>query len=777
MKITPVKLAIIMIVSILATAKFGFTAIMVVSAALLIPSGVYFVIKRKIDLGVLLAVFVTAFSCASYTFSVCSYSHPTINCIDNYATLQGITTSSARESTYSDTYKYNFKISSIETHGRIIKSNETILLSTPEKINCGEGITVSGLIADLPQSMNESDFDTAKYYKSQNIFTRIYSEDITHDFDPKPFSFYTVGGRIAEKIDSVIYSHYADDGAAILSAVLVGNRHHFSNEYNSVLQDTGFKHLFHGAYLHIAIIVFIIALFRKFAPKRICDTATVLIFISYAFLQSSNIGFARCLLCSAGSVLAQNLRGRTYFPDIAAYIVMLCGILSPTIIFNAAFVLSLCGGMLIWAFVPPLSKKLKTLPRILRRPVAFTIVSLFLYTPFSMYYFDGICIYTTLAIFITAPAVVTLLITAPITLLLLTLFGAAPPFATYTNIMVTVLYKLPFIIKDLPLSQINLPTPSPMFIITYIFALVALFYRIKKHHRPKRVCSAILCGLCLSLVVNVSASIGTAEFTFVNVDQGDGAVIRTPFRETVIIDGGGGVSNSTTYNSGSSIFVPYLQSQGINRIEVAVVTHYHHDHIDGVISAIEKIKTDIVFAPAPTKYYSDDMRALMEKLKETAAAHGTRVYFVDEDTEVTFRDGLSLRFYTPSLYLGISSENNTSMAVKVCYGDFTALYTGDTETDLEHELLSRADINSDILKVGHHGSRNASSEEFIDAVSPTYSVISCGEGNLYGHPHAETLERLSDSRVLRTDTLGDIRFRVRKDGEVSVSSQNDKSIQ
>lgn len=775
MKVSPVKIAIVMIISILATARFGFIAVFVAAAILFGASIIYFAIKRTIDLGVLLTLLAVLFSCTSYTLAASSYTHPTVNYINKYVTLQGITTSPARESAYSENFKYNLKLSSMTKQQLKIKSHETILLITPQKLKCGEEVTVAGLLTDLQPSMNENGFDSAKYYKSQNIFTKIYSEDVNVIAEPKPFSLYTLSGRLAEATDNLIYTYYRDDGAAILSAVLTGSRHHFSFDYNNALLDTGFKHLFHPAYLHIAIITCLIALLRCFTPRRICDIFTAIIFIVYAFVQSQNIGFIRCLLCAAATPLLKNLRGSSHSLTNLAYVTMFCTTISPTIIFNTSFILSAYGSILALTFVPPLAKKLKPLPYILRRAIAFTVVSLAFYTPISMYYFNGVCFYTAFASIITVPAVLILLIAAPFSLLLLTFFKTAPLFGTYVNAMLIVLHKLPFIIKGLPLSQINFPTPSPMFIITFIFGLLYLYCSIRKRSHAARFCSAIVCGLSLSLIFNVSATIGTAEFTFVNVGQGDGAVIQTPFRETVIIDGGGGNSEQSTYNAGTAIFTPYLQNKGINRIEAAVVSHYHQDHIRGVISAIEKVKTDVVFAPKPTKYYTDDMLAAAKELEDVAAAHGTEVYYISEDCEVIFRDGLTLRFYSPSPYIGILDENDTTVAVKVSYGEFSALYTGDMQHNLEQELIKRTDLNSDILKVGHHGSRRSSSEEFIKSVSPTYSVISCGENNYYGHPHAETLAILSCSHVLRTDLLGDIHFRAKKDGSFTVTSQNDKN--
>lgn len=262
--------------------------------------------------------------------------------------------------------------------------------------------------------------------------------------------------------------------------------------------------------------------------------------------------------------------------------------------------------------------------------------------------------------------------------------------------------------------------------------------------------------------------IGTAEFTFVNVGQGDGAVIHTPYRETVVIDGGGG-NGWSEYNPGEVLFVPYLESKGYNRIEVAIVSHYHQDHIEGVINMIDSIKTDIVFAPAIQDYYSKSMLQWADKLREVADANGTKIYYVSENTRITFGDGLVIDIYAPDPLVGMLDENDTSMPVKASYGDFSILYTGDMTNYGEYSFMNNANVSADVLKVGHHGSRNSSAADFIAKVNPTYSVISCGIDNTYGHPHSEALERLKNTQIMRTDLTMDIKITAKKNGFCRVS--------
>ena len=571
---------------------------------------------------------------------------------------------------------------------------------------------------------------------------------------------------VSEKVDGVIYRHYTGDGAALLSAILTGNKHNFSEEYDDVLHYTSYKRILHPAHLHIWIIWAVIGLFTRLVRKQYRDLAAAIIFIVYASLQCANIGFSRCLACAAITIIYRYRYGSTYFPDTMSVAVILCALVSPTLFFNCSFILSVAGGMISWAFMPYFVQKLRFLPKPIRRiTAAMTVFALFL-TPLSAYYFYGMSPYSFFTPFITTPLVLLILIISPITFLLYELFGTAPILGAYLNLAVKILYKLPYIIKDLPFSYLNIGKPSIVFILMFLCVIFVVYYKIKSRKQYVFFYSAAVVGFGLSLVVTTLMRLGTAEFMFVNVGQADGSVIHTPFRETVIIDGGGG-NEWTNYNTGKALFVPYLEAMGINRIEVAIVSHYHQDHIEGVIDTIKSIPTDYVYAPILTDSDSESMREWASKLRKAADESGAVLCFVSQNTRLEFSDGLMIDIYAP-IKQRKYDENDTSIPVKVSFGEFSVLYTGDMTDSAERRFLHQADVDADVLKVAHHGSRDSSCDEFIKAVSPDYSVISCGENNVYAHPHPETLKRLDGTAILRTDLMGDIRISARKNGNCDI---------
>lgn len=766
MKFTRITVALAAVAGILLTSLFGIFAAVTACAATALGFLIYSFFKHSFDVGTIILIAVFAAASFSYVISVSSYVHKSLNYINRYVTLEGVVLSTARK-TESDNFRYILRVKSISGKSGDTKCSENMLLTAPQKLSCGESVKICGIIKSLPKKMNDNGFDTALYYKSGNIFTRIYSEDISVTDKYRVFSPYCFAQKAIEKADGIIYKYYEGDGAALLSAVLTGNRNNFSSEYNELLSETAFKRVLHPAHLHIWLIFLLLKPFTYSVRKQGRDIFSAVVLLVYAVLQCANFGFMRCLICAAITIFHRLRYGNTHFPDTMATFVLICVIISPTIIFNAAFILSVGGGMLSWAFIPYFMKKYRGLPKFIRKTAAaMTVLALFL-TPISAYYYSGLCLYSFFTPPITAPVVLAVIILAPICLLSVSLFGSAPIIGAYLNFAVKILYKIPYVIDALPFSSINIGKPSPTFLIMFICVIFVVYFRIKSRNNAAFLCTAVACGLMFSTAVAEAGRIGTAEFRFVNVGQGDGSVIHTPYGETVIIDGGGGTAYSS-YDPGKELFVPYLEAMGINRIEIAVVSHYHQDHIEGVIDTIKRIKTDYVYAPSTKTCTSDDMREWAEKLKSAAEENGTVIRYVTEDTRLKFENGLTLDLYCPKEYVSNKSENDTSLAVKAMYGDFSVLYTGDMSAFAEKSLITYADVKADILKTAHHGSGTSTCAEFVKAVSPSGAVISCGENNPYAHPHYQVLENLGQREIYRTDTGGDIRITARKNGSFKI---------
>ncbi len=230
---------------------------------------------------------------------------------------------------------------------------------------------------------------------------------------------------------------------------------------------------------------------------------------------------------------------------------------------------------------------------------------------------------------------------------------------------------------------------------------------------------------------------------FLDVGQADSIIVELPNGENLLVDAGN--------NDDSATINEYLDSLGIDKIDYAVGTHPHEDHIGSLDNIIYDFDVGTVYMPlvtADTKSYKDVVKALeANHIKVLAPEAGS--YMLDTDK-------LAIRFLAPQKkkYDGI---NDYSIVLRITYGDTSFLFMGDSGSENEMELLEKGyDVRSDLLKVGHHGSSHSTSATFLKAVKAGFAIISLGSGNDYGYPANSTLKRLdaAGTEVFRTDTMG-----------------------
>lgn len=237
---------------------------------------------------------------------------------------------------------------------------------------------------------------------------------------------------------------------------------------------------------------------------------------------------------------------------------------------------------------------------------------------------------------------------------------------------------------------------------------------------------------------------GTLIFTMVDVGQADGFVLE--YEDMVaVIDCG---TDSTCEN-----MVNYLRERGITQIDLLFGSHPHDDHMGGMMTILENFEIQRVIIPEVEGIDSD----WYDELEDELEVGDYNVEYLKEDDvyylgEVTIT---VLEQFEPPL----DETNNYSAIMKVTHGSMDVIMTGDAETAVEKELLkSGKDISAEILKVGHHGSNTSTSVAFLEAVDPTYALISCEVGNKHKHPTEKIMERLEsrDITVYRTDECGTV---------------------
>lgn len=235
---------------------------------------------------------------------------------------------------------------------------------------------------------------------------------------------------------------------------------------------------------------------------------------------------------------------------------------------------------------------------------------------------------------------------------------------------------------------------------------------------------------------------------FVDVGQGDCTLI-TCNGKTILVDVGETGESQTVIN--------YIKNQGIKKLDCVIGTHPHSDHIGCMGYVLNAFDVgDVIMPEIPDKIMPTTV--CFEKFLDAVEEKAENAYFAEVGDEYTYGD---MKFQILAPVKNYDDLNNMSVVVKLTFGSTSVMLTGDAEKKSEKDMLkNNINYSADILKMGHHGSRTSSTDEWLNAVNPTYAVISCGKNNDYGHPHKETISKLKKHNIeyLRTDLLGDIVF-------------------
>lgn len=248
---------------------------------------------------------------------------------------------------------------------------------------------------------------------------------------------------------------------------------------------------------------------------------------------------------------------------------------------------------------------------------------------------------------------------------------------------------------------------------------------------------------------------GILTVAFLDVGQGDAIFIEAPNGNQVLIDGG---ANKSVLRQLSSVMSFYDRS-----IDIVIATHPDKDHIGGLIDVLERYKVEKILDPG-----LENDTGVYRSLQNSIDEHGVSRTVARRGMIISLDEGVFLKILFPDRDVSNIDSNDASIIIQLVYGETEFLFTGDSPVKMERYVASidGKALQSDVLKVGHHGSRTSSSEIFIGFVSPDYAIISAGKDNRYGHPHKEVIETLEqfEIKILSTYEEGTIVFE--SDGDI-----------
>lgn len=246
---------------------------------------------------------------------------------------------------------------------------------------------------------------------------------------------------------------------------------------------------------------------------------------------------------------------------------------------------------------------------------------------------------------------------------------------------------------------------------------------------------------------------GNLQIHFIDVGQADSILIKQD-NNYMLIDGGN--------NEDGDMLVKYLKEQGVEKLDYIIATHPHEDHIGGLDDVLNEFDTDLVLMPdkiTTTKTFEDFLLAIKNR-QDIKNKNGENVTLkkVPKLEEKYNLGNASFVIYAPNSS-SYDELNNYSIVIKLSFGNNAFLFTGDAEKLSEKEMLDKNyDLKADVLKIGHHGSSTSTSDEFLEAVSPKYAVLSVGEDNSYNLPKKTVMDKFKNNNipVYRTDEQGAI---------------------
>lgn len=588
--------------------------------------------------------------------------------------------------------------------------------------------------------------------------------------------------------------------------------------------------------VHVAIIgMTLYGFLRKLRIGRlISGTFSIAIIILYGIMTGMSSSTERAVIMLILSIAAEYFGRKTDAPTSMGFAMIIMVLGNPYVILDAGFQLSFAAITGVTVVAPQLRKLLRMFKRFIKEAdekkkqkhkkimslrkmiiklidaLVVGIASFITTTPVIIYYYYQFPPYSILINLIVIP-LVSLIVGGSILVVLTGLFftGAAVVM-TYPVRLILFGYKyLCIFASGLPGASVLVGHISIGMVFVYYLSVVLIFailrmIRIGKTERGGPILYLMLATvLFLTVVYEVYSYDKSLKIVYMDVGQGDGVLLRTSGHGGILIDGG----SSSNKRVGEYVMVPVLKYYGVSEVEYAFVSHGDVDHVSGLEYLLNEEQSGVHVVNLVLPEYGD--QDALQELKSEATANNVNIIYMKPGDNITYNHQHAETINIECLYpdeeagQGVLDTNNLSMILKTTItwdvreadienlnkssdsdASLSLLFVGDAGIAAEQRLIELYGKNSlgeisdsiacDILKVGHHGSRNSSGSDFLKRVSAMYGIISCGKDNRYGHPHAETLERLkmADTKYMTTKEHGAIILSIER-GDWSLSGYID----
>lgn len=616
-------------------------------------------------------------------------------------------------------YKINDKTITIyfdNIIGKYYVDNDEKVKEFKDNYSFGDKIYIEGEISVPNNNTIPNNFNYKDYLYHKYIYYIIKIDKIKM-ISKNDNIFLNIKNSIYKRIDKIKYNNY-------LYAFILGKSYYIDSEVLNNYKINGITHLFALSGLHVSMFSSIILFILKKIKlnEKLSYFITNLFLIFFAFIASFTPSIVRSVLFFILSSI-NNVYYLYIKPKYLLYIVFSILIfINPFYIYDTGFILSFCISFFILLFNEK-NKINNNLLSILVISILSTLSSL--------------------------PIIINMSYEINILGFINNLFFI--PYVTYIvfplSIIVVFISKLSFILNFLIIIMEYISKVSSNILnVKLIFPKMSLFLIIIYYVLLILIVKKI--NLKKIFIIYLSFLYFRCNFDknnyvyFIDVGQGDSALIVTKNNKSILIDTGGKVGSN--YSLMKSNVIPFFKSIGIRKLDYLFITHGDYDHAGYGIDLVNNFNVKNRFTNKG-KYNSLEKKLNIKSFNNS--------YIKIDNVEIY---SLNSKLY--------NNENSDSLVLLVIIDNYKLLFMGDASINTEKDIMNNYDIGDVfILKVGHHGSKTSSSEEFINSVNPKYSIISVGKNNKFGHPNKEVLDNLSNSKIYRTDQDGSIMFKIKKD--------------
>ena len=602
--------------------------------------------------------------------------------------------------------------------------------------------------------------EESTYYTSQGVFLRLYGDGDTETVEPgRAGSLRYLPQRLALGLRQAIARYFSPEAGGLITALLTGERADMDEQSRSDLEETGLLHITAVSGLHCTFLIGFLGLLLAHR-RRLVALVGYPVLLFYMVMVGCTPSVVRACVMTGLFLLAPLLGREGDAPTSLAAAALVILLANPFAVASVSFQLSFAAVAGLLAVSPRAYRGLTSLwparrrwAKILRAfaagSLSASLGAMAFTAPLSVFYFRYLPLVAPLANLAVLWAVPVLFASA----LALTLLTMALPILASALALPELLARYVLAAAG---AMAGIPGHAVYFTTVYLAAWLVFCYLLlavclaSREGRRKYALAGILALAALVAARSLPGlALGDSDLTVVAVDVGQGAAtLLRSGEETALVDCG---SLYTPLGPGTLV-ADTMAAYGWDRLDKMILTHYHEDHAGGLAELLARLEIGELLVPRlEDSGQAGDLRAEVLALAEAYAVPVTYV-----DAPVTAPLGAAELTIYPPLTRG--EVNEEGLTILCTAGNFDVLITGDMGSSTERRLVETYDLpDIEVLMVGHHGSKYATTEELLEAVTPEIGVISVGE-NSYGHPTAEAMDRMAwqGMTLYRTDLQGNI---------------------